>query len=73
MNRTEYMIQKYEMYIDMRKEEMENASKNLAEDLVKGNVEYISSRTSTIEKCKVQINLAEDFIRELKFLEEEQQ
>lgn len=73
MNRTEYMIQKYEMYIDMRKEEMENASKNLAEDLAKGNVEYISSRTSTIEKCKVQINLAEDFIRELKFLEEEQQ
>lgn len=73
MNRTEYMIQKYEMYIEMRKEEMENASKNLAEDLVKGNVEYISSRTSTIEKCKVQINLAEDFIRELKFLEEEQQ
>lgn len=73
MNRTEYMIQKYEMYIKMWKKDLENASKNLAEDLEKGDVEFISSKTSTIEKCKVQINLAEDFIREIKALEEEQQ
>ena len=45
MNRTEYMIQKYEMYIKMWKKDLENASKNLAED----------------------------FIREIKALEEEQQ
>lgn len=36
MNRTEYMIQKYEMYIKMWKKDLENASKNLAEDLAKG-------------------------------------